>query len=88
MKIAGLRKRGITYRDFETGFVTSKRMQTINTVSDLSQAGTFVTENRNLMMQYHSYSDYKNLMKNRKIYIDADINTIDDLGESIKWLRD
>ena len=51
-------------------------MLTINTVSDIKQAGKFMPEERNLYAQLADYKKVMALYKAEKVLIDSDIQDI------------
>lgn len=76
IKIAGISKRDVSLNDFEKGFVTTRRMVTINTTKDTSKVGTFVNEERDLLSQEENHNLIISKMESEDLLIDMDINDI------------
>lgn len=70
IKISGFRKKDLSQKDFEKGYVKSKKMITLKTTSNLREVGSFVTEERQLKEQLRQHNEMKDILDNQKVYID------------------
>ena len=86
IKIAGINKRDVCIEDFEKGFVSTRRMITINTTKDTKKIGSFINETRNLLSQEENHNIIINHMESEDLLIDMDINNIDYFSDKINQI--
>lgn len=87
IKISGIYSRGITEQDFESGFVSSRKMVTIKKTCDLSLVGSFIEEKRDLHKQLSDYTKSVQLLNDQQLLIDSDITNINSFLPIIETIK-
>lgn len=87
IKISGIRKRDVTKEQFEEGIVISKTMNTIKTTKDEKLLGKFTKEERDLNKQMTKGMKTEETMESIGLYIDNDIENIEDFINEINQIQ-
>lgn len=87
-KISGMRKGSISMDDFMKGYVTAPKMVSLKSAQNIDEAGSFTVIARDLVKQYDDSIIIKKRFSDQKIFIDEDINDIQEFTEDIKSIRD